>query len=393
LYINIYDVEKRANMNNHLTITSLVRTATTRSLLQPDSNKNNNNTQILVDQLMDCLGSDNISTPTNIRLESVVSLRKVVRAIRQQTHPVLCRLTPLLTSLKQLREKVAFAWKVTNASKQKIHALDSLPNQSITLKTISSAWKDIESCINNTHLIIMLKRGDDKTSSSLFEKAVMQNIEDEINVIHENCFQATAILAIMDAIIQTYKYTDPVKLQDAIDCACKCTNLLKYKIYPMWDTVLELGSGRLSEANDMLKQMRENINGVVDVATINATLTFVKQNRLGGHFVEKLKRISYELGLAKEATNNLLSLWRFRRNIGVSREMNLSPQHQPYSRTLALAGRFNRPVDELTENLARNSRLRDFVGLSNHKHTIYFCDAMLKTPGLSLQGGLDLSEV
>ena len=137
--------------------------------------------------------------------------------------------------------------------------------------------------------------------------------------------------------------------------------------YPSWDIVLHLGIQRLQEATMILDGLRTNVKGVVDIGTINKAIEISNQQRLGGKHVKQWKRMANELELAKHATDDLSTLWKCQRKEKTQQ----------------------RPVDVLTDRLSRSSRLRNFVGLSNHENTLYFCDTMLSSPGLNLTQRLE----
>jgi len=369
------------------TVTSLVQAAFARTLWPQDESSS-----ILVDLLMDTLGPNNISTPTKVRFEAVISLRRVVRLFETNhiSHPVLCRLLPLLTSLKQLREAVNHCFRITSNFSNSLPSpsspsspsstpqplplivpatLDELYKQRKTYDSISTAWNQILSKGTDTqnHVQLFTYTTNNQTINP-FQKVVVEFVQHETTAIQEEYTQMSKILKIMwSIIVQTHQCTDPERLQTAIACAHECSDQLKHVKYPPWDIVLHLGIQRLKEATTMLDGLRTNVKGVVDIGTINKALEISNQQRLGGKHVEQWKRMANELELAKHATDDLSTLWTCHRKEKTQQ----------------------RPVDVLTDRLSRSSRLRNFVGLSNHENTLYFCDTMLSSPGLNVTQRLE----
>ena len=409
------------------TITSLVRAATASNLLIDCTPK----TKVLVDSLLDCLGNSCTCATTDFNVQAILSLRTIVHTLRTlsvQQHPVLCpglcRLLPLLTALKQVRESVAHCWRVTNARLDSPgHPAPSPPSPpplptavpstlslhelyrcSVAHNAAATAWSHIKTRSATLQLEIIDLQEDERQntldSTHSFQHFVLLIIQKERSGIETEYRQMQNILKTMHAILQTGRAcsADPVLLQHALANADTCTDPFKELRYPLWTAVLTAGLQRLKEVVDLLKMLRTNVQGVVDVATIHHAIETAAQQQVGGDDVEQWKRVANELNLASRATGGLLALWTRRRNIGVGREMTsvvetkearmrLQQQQQQQQRVVFR----RRPVDTLLERLSCGARLRDFVGLSNHTNTLYVCDAMLRSPGFSIDRGLEAS--
>jgi len=393
----------------NLTVSSLVRAAAARSLpLSPTTSTTpttNEDSAAFVDCLLDVLGNNSVSTPRNLRLESTVALRKIVRLMITHSHPTLRRLVPMLTALQHLRESVAHCSRVNNditTSKPTVvvdaagtdstmplplHVTQSplagLHAHHATFETIAAAWMQISSHVQAVRLQVRILEESD--TAGRLELSIAEDCGAEANIVQEELEHASSVLELIRNILEHRHCTDPDALRVAIRHAGARFNnvelLVVVSFYPLWEETLELGHHRLYEAEQILGRLRMRVDGVLDLTTIHHTLDEAARNKLGGKYVEKLRRVQNELELARHATGDLLDVWVQRRNIGLGRELTTATTTSP------AGARSIRPVDVLTSRLALSARMRDFVGLSNHESTLYVCDAMLmSSPGANLHG-------